>query len=106
MYTSNLNEFKLGWIIGNFEPTLFKNEHLEIGVKRFLKGAVEPTHHQLLAHEITVVVEGEIRIGTKFFKADDIVIIPPLESASFESITDSILVCIKYPSIPLDKVLG
>jgi hypothetical protein len=105
MKSEELNNFHLGWFVGNFEPSLFKNQHVEIAVKHFSKGETEPSHKQLVATELTVVISGSIRMNDKFFTDGEIVIIPPGEYADFEAIEDSSLVCVKFPSIPEDKVL-
>jgi hypothetical protein len=94
---------KLGWFIGNFTPSLLSNPSVEVGVKRFSKGDTEPTHHQLTATEWTCVVLGKIRIGANVFEENEIAEIPPLESADFEALADSILVVVKSPSTPADK---
>ena len=86
----NLEEFKLGWIVGNFVPTLIQSNDIEVAIKYFKSGDTEPSHMQLVATEITIVVSVKI---------------PPKTLADFESLTDSALVCIKYPSFPNDKVL-
>lgn len=100
-----LEEFFKGWIIGDFAPSLHKNSDFEVGIKYFKKGEIEAAHMQIIATEITVVVEGEIRLGSIIFQRGDVISIPPYEVADFESITDSSLVCIKFPSIPNDKVI-
>lgn len=100
-----LEEFKLGWIVGNFLPVLRHSEDIEIGIKHFKRGEVEPSHKQNIATELTVVISGEIRLGRKNYIANDIIEIPPSVFADFEAITDCALVCIKYPSLPNDKVL-
>ena len=102
----SLDDMKLGWIIGDFQPTLLKNSTVEVGVKTFKKGDVEPLHHQVSATEWTCVIQGKIRIGDMVFLRNDIAEIPPLESADFEALEDSILLVIKSPSIPSDKVNG
>lgn len=100
-----VSDFFKGWIVGDFSPSLHRNSDFEMAVKFFNKGDVEPAHKQIIATEITVVIEGEIRMGSSFFARGDIISIPPNEVADFESITDSSLVCIKFPSIPNDKVV-
>jgi hypothetical protein len=101
----SVSDFTLGWLVGNFEPSLFKNQNLEVGIKRFNAGDTELAHYQLTAHEITVVIAGKIRLGRDTFVENDVIEVFPLEIADFESLTDSILVCIKYPSLPSDKVV-
>lgn len=104
MHTHRIEDFFKGWIVGDFSPTLHRNSDFEVAIKFFSMGEVEPAHKQLVATEITVVIEGQIRLGSSTFNRGDIVSIPPNEVADFESLTDSSLVCIKFPSIPNDKV--
>ena len=101
----NLEEFKLGWIVGNFAPALIQSNDIEVAIKYFKSGVIEPSHMQLVATEITIVVSGRIRLGKNTYGPKEIIKIPPKTFADFESLTDSALVCIKYPSIPNDKVL-
>lgn len=106
MHINRIDQFTKGWFVGNFSPVIFPSEEFEIAVKWFKAGEIEPLHKQNIATEITVVVEGQIRLGGELFSAGDIITIPPGEFAEFESITDSSLVCVKTPSLPNDKVLG
>jgi quercetin dioxygenase-like cupin family protein len=99
-----VEDFFKGCFVGDFSPSLFKNSDFEVAVKFFKKGEVEHAHKQLIATEITVVIEGTIRLADSLFVRGDVISIPPHEVADFESITDSSLVCIKFPSIPNDKV--
>lgn len=100
-----LEDFKLGWIVGNFQPVLRHSTEIEVAIKHFKSGEIEPSHKQVIATELTIVISGEVRLGQKYYVANDIIEIPPGIFADFESITDSALVCIKYPSLPNDKVL-
>lgn len=102
----NLTDMTLGWFIGNFNPSLNRNDLIEVGVKRFKKGETEPTHFQKIATEWTCVIQGRIRIGENIFEVNEIAEIPPLESADFEALEDCMLVVVKSPSIPADKILG
>ena len=94
-----------GWFVGNFDPALFKNPHLEVGVKFFKAGETGLSHKQILATEITVISEGHVRIGDIVLQAGEMLIIHPGEYADFEALTDGSLTCVKFPSIPSDKVL-
>ena len=106
MKRENLRNFTAGWVVGNFLPTLHLNEQVEVAVKTFEPGDVESAHYQLLATEITVVVSGKIEMNGEIFVEGEIVILDPLEVAKFKCIDKSQLVCIKFPSIPNDKVLS
>ena len=94
----------LGWFIGNFTPSLNRNETFEVGVKRFVKGDIEPMHYQLIATEWTCVIQGRVRIGKNVFETNEIAEIPPLEVADFEALEDCVLVVVKSPSLPADKI--
>ena len=100
----NLSDMTFGWFIGDFAPSLHKNETVEVGVKRFKKGETEPLHFQLTATEWTCIIQGRVRIGEEIFEMNEIAEIPPLESADFEALEDSVLVVVKSPSIPKDKI--
>jgi len=102
----NLDQMTLGWFIGNFTPTLHLNSEVEVGIKRFAKGDTEPSHYQIAATEWTCVVVGKIRLGQVVFVENEIAEIPPMESADFEALEDSILVVVKSPSRPSDKVIN
>jgi hypothetical protein len=106
MLVNKLNEFIGGWFLGNFKPSLNQTEYFEVAVKKFSKGDREPAHFQKIATEITVVINGKIRLGTQYFGADEIITIEPFESVDFECIENCELVCIKFPSLPNDKVLS
>lgn len=102
----SLDSMVNGWFIGNFEPTSLKSKEFEVALKRYKAGDIEPAHFQNIAIEITLVVSGTIRLGAELFYENDIIEIPPLEIADFESITDSIVIAIKSPSNPNDKELA
>ena len=106
MKIHSLNEMVGGWFIGNFEPTIHSTELFEVCLKRYKKGEKEMGHFQRIATEYTLVVSGRIRLGAREFGENEIIEIPPLEIADFESLTDSIVVAIKTPSLPTDKVIA
>jgi quercetin dioxygenase-like cupin family protein len=105
MIIDNISRFTKGWFIGSFEPSLIRTSDFEVSVKSFSRGEIEPMHKQEVATEITVIISGRVRIGSAVLKQGDIVLIPPGEYADFQSLTDSVLVCVKTPSISSDKVL-
>lgn len=101
-----LKEFTGGWFIGDFEPSLIRSPEFELGLKEMRAGSSESFHFQKTATEITLVVSGKCRLGENVLTAGDIAVIPPLESADFEALQDTVLVVLKSPSIPSDKVDG
>lgn len=105
MLTFNLNDFKGGWVIGDFQPSLMMTRDAEVAIKRYKAGDSEPTHVHRVADEITIVVEGTISINEQVFEKDTIVFIPANESAAFRAITDATTCVIKSPSIVGDKYI-
>lgn len=92
-------------MVGNFSPSAARSELFEFGVKHFLSGETEPRHYQRIARELSVVVSGECRIGDFHLSAGEVLLIEPGEVAGFEAFTDCAIAIIKWPSLPLDKVL-
>lgn len=95
-----------GWFVGNFDPTLFRTNDVEIALKRYPTGGCEERHHHKIATEITVIVSGRVRMNGKEYGADDIVVIPPSESTDFEVLEDTVTVVVKLPGANNDKYLG
>ncbi len=106
MKLAKLSEFTNGWFLGNFNPSLFKNEDFEVCVKNFKKGDVEAAHFQRVATEVTVVLSGSVRMGDHILQVDDILTIYKDEVCDFEALSDCKVLGIKFPSLPDDKVLA
>jgi len=63
-------------------------------------------HYQLTATEITIVTSGHCSLGQVELRSGDIAVIEPMEAAEFLAIEDTVLVVVKNPSLPSDKVVG
>lgn len=101
----NLESYINGWIVGDFNPSVIRTSEIEVGVKNFLMGEKEPDHYQKLASEVTFVLKGRIRMGHQFMSAGEGLLVKPEEVFDFEALEDSIVLAIKFPSLPDDKVL-
>jgi quercetin dioxygenase-like cupin family protein len=99
----NLNDYIKGWLVGDFEPSLFISKDIEIGIKRYKKGDKEPKHYHKKSTEYTIVISGVVSMLGKHWKEEEIIYIPPLMENEFECIEDSILLVIKTPSTIGDK---
>ena len=106
MEVFNIGDFKDGWFIGNFEPSILQTPEFEISIKYFTKGDIEMLHYQEKATEYTIVIVGRIKLCEQIFFPKNIIAIYPNEECAFEALDDSILVCIKTPSIPSDKKIS
>lgn len=106
MKLHHIDSFVNGWFIGDFKPSLINSTQVEVAVKSYKAGEKEPSHFQLIATEITVVVSGSCKLGGKILGPGDVLVIDPLEPADFEAIEDCTVVACKSPSLPNDKVLS
>ena len=92
-----------GWFIGNFEPTLYKTNDVEVGIKKYKAGDYESAHHHKIATEFTVVLDGVIEMsGKKYFDGDNVKILPGI-STDFLAVTDVTTVVVKIPGAGNDK---
>lgn len=106
-----MNNFKLddmvrGWFVGNFNPSVFKTNDVEVGIKEYKKGDYEEKHHHKIATEITVIISGEAKMNDKIYHKGDIIVIKPNESTDFLALKDTISVVVKLPGANNDKYLG
>ena len=106
MERSQLSSFRNGWFVGDFEPNISKTKDFEVCVKNFKKGEIELAHFQRIATEITVVLQGTIRMGEHILEVDEILTIHRGEICDFEALSDCKVLGIKFPSLPDDKVLA
>jgi len=102
------SEFKRGWFIGDFEPTVFKTPFFEVSLMRHKKGESYILHYHKAATEINYVVTGRLILkdsptGRVDFTAGDVVVVDPGEVLNWEFLTDVELVVVKTPSLPKDK---
>ncbi|MCK9283725.1 MAG: hypothetical protein M0P39_05520 [Rhodocyclaceae bacterium] len=106
MEIANLKDMVKGWFVGNFDPTLFRTNDVEVAIKRYTSESHEERHHHKIATEITAIVFGRVRMNGKEYRADDIVVIPPGEATDFEALEDTVTVVVKLPGANNDKYLG
>jgi len=106
MEVNNLKDMIKGWFIGNFEPSLYKTNDVEVGVKSYKAGEYERTHYHKIATEFTVVIDGEVEFNGKKYGKNDMIKILPLEKTDFKAITDATTVVVKIPGANNDKYEG
>jgi quercetin dioxygenase-like cupin family protein len=99
----NIKDFKNGWIVGNFEPSLFFCEQLDIGVLYLKSGQRGDGHFHKNHTEYNIIIEGKAKINDKILNAGDIFIYHKLEKSNVEYLEDTILLVIKNPSTKNDK---
>jgi len=103
MIKRNLTEFWRGWVIGNFDPALFKTDAFEVGVLTHAKGEIWPKHFHAAHTEYNVLVKGSMIICGETINEGEIFVLNPNEVADPVFLEDCTIVCIKQPSVPGDK---
>ena len=106
MQIFNLDSMIKGWFVGDFEPCAWKSKDFEVAVKYYKKGECEVVHYHKIAHEITLIVQGRVKMGGVEFSQGQIVLLEPRTSADFIALTDAITAVVKVPSAKNDKFLG
>lgn len=103
MIVAKLDQMIKGWFIGNFEPSILKSEYAEVAVKYYKAGDREERHVHRICTEITVIVQGFVKMNGVQYATGDIVLLNPGEASDFEALTDAINVVVKTPSVVGDK---
>lgn len=101
----NLENYKGGWFIGDFAPTLVKTDQFEVACKYYKKGDSESAHIHKIATEFTLIAQGSVLMNNVLYKQAEIVKINKGESTDFLALEDSITFVVKIPSVKNDKYL-
>lgn len=105
MKTYKINEMKNGWFIGNFEPSILKTKDFEVGVLHHHKGEVWPKHKHEYLEEYNYLLSGKMLINNCILNAGDLFVFEREEIADPIFLEDCIVIVIKVPSVPGDKVI-
>ena len=102
----NIDDYKGGWFIGAFEPSLFKTREFEVGWKvHHQDEQIAPHIHKELT-EYNLLAAGEMNVNGQHLKAGMLFILHPGERVDAKVLTEvAHVVCVKVPSIPEDKHL-
>jgi dTDP-glucose pyrophosphorylase/mannose-6-phosphate isomerase-like protein (cupin superfamily) len=101
----NINEYVRGWLIGDFEPCIKKTTNYEIGVLRHKQGEKWDFHYHKDVREINILLSGEMVINNVSVKKDTIFIFEKGMISCPLFFTDCVVLCIKVPSVPGDKLI-
>jgi hypothetical protein len=105
MEKAKIQDMFKGWFIGNFEPSLYKTNDVEVGVKSYSAGDYESAHFHKIATEFTLILDGEVEMNGQKHDAGSIVVIKPFEATDFRALTDVTTVVVKIPGANNDKYL-
>jgi anti-sigma factor ChrR (cupin superfamily) len=105
MKLHNLKDMFKGWLVGNFEPSLYKTDDVEVAVKNYKAGDKEEKHYHKIATEITIISDGKVRMNGTVYGTGDIITIEPGEATDFEVLEDTITTVVKLPCVKDDKYI-
>ena len=106
MKIAKLEDMIKGWFVGNFDPTLFRTNDVEVAVKSYNKGDYEARHYHKIATELTVIISGRVRMNGVDYGKGDIIVMEPNEATDFECLEDNTQnVVVKIPGANNDKYL-
>jgi anti-sigma factor ChrR (cupin superfamily) len=100
-----LEDMKRGWFVGNFEPTAYRTDEVEVAVKHYDAGDAEERHVHRVATELTAVIQGTVQMDGHELGAGDVITLDPGEPSDFLALTDAVVVAVKLPAVPGDKYL-
>lgn len=100
-----LENFTRGWVIGDFEPSIFKTKDFELNISFTEKGHIGAKHIHKIADEIVFISSGKFKLGEEIFCTGDIVYISSGEFSGFECLESGNTTTIKTCSVKGDKYL-
>ena len=104
MKIDRIENMKGGWFVGNFFPTVFQTENVEVSYKKHLKGESWDIHYHEKVTEVNLLIKGSMVLQNKKLISGDIFTLDPLEIADPEFLEDCEIVCVKLPGIANDKI--
>lgn len=105
MQVNKLSDMWRGWFIGDFDPSVLKTKHFEVGVLTHPKGEQWAAHYHPVGTEYNVLLEGSMKVCDTELKQGDIFVINPGEIADPVFYEDCKILCVKVPSDPNDKII-
>jgi len=99
----NESDMTKGWFIGDFIPTAYRSRECEVALKRYKTGDHETAHVHKIATEITMVVEGKVKMNGSEFSKGSIVVLDPGETTDFQVLENATTIVVKLPSVKEDK---
>jgi len=103
MKKTRIEDYKRGWFIGDFEPSLLKTKAFEVSYMRHTKGEVWPAHFHKESVEYNVLIRGKMIIQKELLVDGDVFVFEKGEVADPIFLEDCELIVVKVPSIIGDK---
>jgi len=101
----NTNDYTRGWLIGNFEPSIIKTTEYELGILRHKKDEKWAFHYHVETKEINILLKGKMIINNVLINEKTVFIFEKNMISCPLFLEDCVVLCIKLPSLPGDKVI-
>ncbi len=105
MKITNLKNFINGWFIGDFNPTLVRTKNFEVCLKEHKKNEQTFPHLHTSSTEFNLIVSGRTLVNGHRLKKGDLFVYEKNEVSNVVFLTNTLLLIIRIPSAPNDKVL-
>ena len=105
MRTYNISDFKGGWCIGNFEPSMLNTTSFEVGVHDYAAGFSGAPHYHKMSTEYNIIIVGKVAIYDIELGPGDIFVYDPYEISNCTFIEDTKIIVVRDSSNPKDKFL-
>lgn len=103
MQVFDVNQFRGGWFVGDFDATAYRSKEVEVAYKTHHAGEHWASHYHAVADEINYLISGRMEINGVPLEAPCVFVIPKGEVSRPIFNTDVALVVVKTPSLPGDK---
>jgi hypothetical protein len=100
-----LKDMVNGWMVGDFDPAVYKTKNFEVGYHTYKKNAPTQNHYHKDSTEINLVVKGDVEINGKRFTDGDIFVLEPYMVSESKFYKDTELVVIRNSSNTNDKYI-
>jgi hypothetical protein len=103
MKKTRIEDYKRGWFIGNFEPSILKTTEFEVGYLRHSKNEKWNSHFHKESIEYNVLIRGKMIIQNQILEEGDVFVFEKNEVADPQFLEDCELIVVKVPSVIGDK---
>lgn len=93
----HIEDMHLGFFVGDFEPSVFRTDAVEMAIKQIAKGTLDSGYYREVDTEIINVLSGEIECNGKQFRAGDILLYKPGEMINIFALEDTKVLISKFP---------
>lgn len=103
MKFGKLSDYKNGWLVGKFNPSLYHSEENDVGVLFVEKGDESDGHYHTKHTEYNVILSGKVIVNKKELISGDIFIYEPYDRSLVYFVENTILLVLKSPATYGDK---